>query len=754
MRQSHAFRLSLGLLLAGLLAACGGGGDGGGLFATLPSAPHGPTGPTGPSTPSGPSVPPPSRTLPPNTVNPPPSGGFPSTPTDVMPSTTPAPLGQPRPDPINGLWLMPDTLHRRPLHSVPVTWSALPGPLAAAPLPSISDIRVLQRRDSAILYLPAIQGAADYRAWIFDPARVSFGGAAGTQPRGAVVACAGYRQRHVRNVDVLLNNDPFLHEVFRRELMQQVEVPGLTNPTGTYTIVVEALATPCPFTGVMGHASAQVPVYDGSTFQIRGFNDVLATYGNEVLNGQGSTLTDYAWIGPRTIPPLQPGWPVKPAEPVGLPVPPDSLIAPADPLVLARSAIVVSRPAADEAANAPIFDVGFNSHWDDFGTDAVMTTLDRSREVRQEGAGHVSGGPFDDWFFWTIGVQPALTPSGSLENGVNPRGAQVWKRHGRLYTTIGDFGQDIWAGIYFSSLAAAPHRLDPTPDRYVHSFFRVDSAASQRRYWQWTMCGGATVGELVDPATNVPRGRPVGQPFFFDPAGPPPADPSIPRIAGQNPSSRKSWLGEPASTAHDKECLTLVQVGDYWQWGRPNNATAAWFDEPHSSLHAVIHPAGQAYGTINLKTSGYDDNDPQTEGGIRWRLDAAKRPTQPMFEPFDQQAPLTHFDVFVRPDRVILFINGRQAWCANLAATPLTMQYGLITYGHVLYHSNAEIETNYIGNQAFAGAVGGNFHYTMNTPWADTRVWDAVGQSESIPIPPQFTFDAATCFAPRSMVAR
>jgi len=125
-----------------------------------------------------------------------------------------------------------------------------------------------------------------------------------------------------------------------------------------------------------------------------------------------------------------------------------------------------------------------------------------------------------------------------------------------------------------------------------------------------------------------------------------------------------------------------------------------------------------------------------------------------MFEPFDQDGVLTHYDVFVRPDRLVFYINGRQSFCADLSAHPLTMTYGMPIYGNVLYHSTADILTNYVGLEGAANsAVGGSFQYVMNTPWTTTGVWDAIGQSEMIDIPPQFAFDPGACFAPASWVA-
>jgi hypothetical protein len=652
-------------------------------------------------------------------------------------------LGEPSASIINGLALIRDTLHHTPKTAVDATLGTFPPKLANAAMSTIPNIKVLNRRDAAIIYVPNVAGAADYRAYIYDSTKVTF---AGAQPRGAVVACAGYRQRYVRGFDSLGRNYP-VPAVTKRELMQAIEVPGLVLD-GNYNIIVEALATPCPFPGILAHTSATLPLSDvagGGTFSYYSFSEMLSTYGNEILNGQASSLTDY-----KVIAPIKPRpYPVRPAEPVGLPVRFNSTVAPADPTVIARSVITVTRPAADEAVNAPIFDVGPNSHWDDFSTNAIMTTLRPpvGAGKRAEGAGHVSEGKFGDWFFWTIGLQPAYQSgsSGPVESGNNPKSAQVWSRHGRLYNTFADWSQDIWGSMMFSSTKSRPQKLDTT--KYVHSFFRVDSSATQRRYWQWTMCGGATQAELVDMTTGIPLARPVGQPHFYDFW-------EGSAISGKNPSRAMTELGETQQPWHNKECLTLLQIGDYYK-NSPSGAASSWFDEPHSALRVFIHPAGTAKGTINLKPAGIVDNYADGEGGMYWRLDASKKPLQPMFEPFDQLAPLSHYDMFVRSDRIIFYINGRQAWCGDLSDRPLTMKYGYISYGSLLYHSSAAIETEYVGVEGYPGQpVGGNFHTVMNTPWANVSTWDAVGHSENLDIPSQFTFDPARCHKPKSMVTK
>jgi len=631
-----------------------------------------------------------------------------------MPGTTAAELGNPSSQQFNGLNTVMDTLHHRPLHAIPANWTSLPQPLAGT-APSISDIAVLNRGDALILYLPAVKGAADYRAYIYDSSKVTF---SGTQPRGAVIACAGYRQRWLRNIDALMSGSYEYVTAKNRELIQTIEVPGLTAD-GNYKVIVEALASPCPFPGILAHTNATIPIWNSTrTFNFRSFADMKSIYGNEILNGQGSAIDDFKNV-------FGPNREVNAA--LASAVPPQDQKIPADPNVIARSAITVVRPAADEAANAPNIDVGSNAIFDSFVTDAIMDPASFT-PIRNEGSGLARGGKFGDWFFWTNRIQAAT--------GSNPAlGIQVWQRHGRLYTTFADQAQDIFGAIYFMSTKTVPQQLDTS--KYVHSFFRIDSGATERRYWHWLMCGANTRDELVDPATHIPRNFPIGTPFF--------------NLVGHGSNVSSPMETEEQNQYHNKECLNLIQIGSSWIFGKPSGAAPSWFDEPHSQLNAFINPAGTTSGIINLKPDGLPDYDDTASGGMMWRVNAQKQAIQPMFEPFDQMAPLTHFDIFVRPDRVIFYVNGRQAWCGDLSERPLTMKYGMIGYGSVLYHSGAELDTNY-GNGA--GGTGGSFHYIMNTPWSDTRAWDAVGHTEKIDVPSQFTFDPAACFKPKSTAVR
>jgi hypothetical protein len=640
----------------------------------------------------------------------------------------PAPTGQPTSLVFNGLTTVLDASARFPLHAVPAAAGTLPAALASPSLPHVQDIRVLARRDAVILYFASVAGAADYRAYAVSNAVSFVDTPNGRQPRRALISCAGYRQH------------PYAPATpGRRELMQAIELPGFVA-AGNYTIVLEATRTPCPFTGLPGHTDATFTGVDfhradPATYRYSALHYAkivsratqLAQYGNEILNGHGSTGS----------------WANRLTQRMGLTVPAGDATLPSDPVAIARSAIAVQLPFFDESFNAPVFDVGPNSVVDDFPNDLVAapTTIRRNPDYPLDS----NAAPLVDipgeWSFWGRYMQHADGEETQRVNGTevypssNYNGFQVFQRHGRLYTTFGDAGQDIGGSMAFASLKTAPQELDAT--KYVHSMFRVNSEATHRRYWTWTLCGGATRAELQDPVTRQYRVRPIFYETSFDAGGGGPGllyadNPSMPapRLAALTPAQ--------ARNASAKECLSIAQEG------RPEIPGAESVIASGSTIRAQIHPAGLSKGVIALGNRNSDI----TSYGFRYRLNASGTRVGPMVEPGDQTSPLTHFDFFVRPDRLVVFINGRQGFCVDLSDRPLTMRYGMISYGDLIYHSSLEWQEVYNERSS-------QFHVLMNSPIASTRAWDFVGHAEKIDIPSQFaSFDPTLCRKPASIAVQ
>ena len=354
------------------------------------------------------------------------------------------------------------------------------------------------------------------------------------------------------------------------------------------------------------------------------------------------------------------------------------------------------------------------------------------------------------WSFWGRYLQNADGQNGVVNGAWGVKGMlgfQLFQRHGRLYTTFGDSGQDVGGAIGFASLKVAPQQLDST--KYVHSMFRINSEASVRRYWTWTLCGGATPGELQDPTTHHYKIRPIFVETSFA------TSIGSPTYYGDNPSIGAPQLGgvTPAQAQNPaaKECLSLAEDGT------PEYPRSDGHVRSSALIRAQIHPAGYAKGIIVLANAASDA--PGGTGdipGFRYKLDQNQNNVGPLIEPFDQVSPLVHYDFFVRPDRLVVFINGRQGFCVDMSDRPLTMKYGMITYGDLLYHSALEWEAIAgLPSQGLPILASQLYHVVLDSPVASSRAWDAVMESDLIDIPTQFaTFDPTKCFKPQSTAIR
>lgn len=160
----------------------------------------------------------------------------------------------------------------------------------AAPL--MNGISVVPNRDSAVLIVPVVAGAIDYRAFRLPPGASVTTVDGREVVTGTVIHCAGYRQ----------HNDVFTGS---RELLRMVEVTNLDGPTD---VVVEAIDAPCPFPGLTApiHSDIQVtidevPAADRVNFSVYTEAEVRARFGSLVVNGHGPG-TSLALPG-STLPP-------------------------------------------------------------------------------------------------------------------------------------------------------------------------------------------------------------------------------------------------------------------------------------------------------------------------------------------------------------------------------------------------------------------------------------------------------------------
>jgi hypothetical protein len=88
----------------------------------------------------------------------------------------------------------------------------------------------------------------------------------------------------------------------------------------------------------------------------------------------------------------------------------------------------------------------------------------------------------------------------------------------------------------------------------------------------------------------------------------------------------------------------------------------------------------------------------------------------------------------------VMYANGAQKACDNIAAHKLSMAEAAVGIGQVFYHSSGErselIEPQWIRT--------GQNYYLHNTPFTDVRSIDNLGIQEGVKLPA--TFNAAPCF--------
>jgi hypothetical protein len=674
-------------------------------------------------------------------------------------SGTPATLGCPSSTLFDGLTLIPDQETHLPRHAVPFAAAVFPSVLSQqTALPYIPNVYALLRQDTLLIYVPPVAGAADYVAYAVNaPGRtVSFAAPGATvngvkntsnfvQPRGAVVACAGYRNHNYE--EKVVNG----HHV--RELNQQIELPGFVA-NGNYTVIVEAISSPCPYVGMQSSVDATVTApnlahSDGLALPAMGAytsaKTQLAQYGNEIVNGQGATTSWSNRLTARTL-----GKPVAPGDPT----------FPSDPVIIAQSALTLQVPFFDESVNAVVFDVGANALYDKFQSEIPFNPASVSKITQNDlslpafylgpAVTTTSGATAQAAYqFWSVNMNPADSVNALTGAATNTNASvQAFEHDGRLYDDIADGGQDVSATLSFVPMTPGPMHLDSNNVKYVHSEFRVNSEATPRRYWTWTMCGASSPSILMD-ANNNPLVHPIVYESSLLPGG------NNPTIFATDPDG-----GSVTTNSSALECLSMGPLG------YPELPRTDGFPRSSENLMAVINPAGYSFGVINLQNSKEDSNIPAGAiPGIRYVLDKNQNMVGDVVEPFDQVAPLAHYDLFIRPNRLVVFVNGRQAFCVDMSKRPLAMQYGMVVYGDLLYHSAREqadmsVQSGLSNGAQSSDSLEGNtysytfegsslYHVILNQPITSTRAWDAIGEADNIDIPPQFaTFDPAACVAP------
>ena len=586
------------------------------------------------------------------------------------------------------------------------------------------EIQIVKNRGSVVLNVPAVAGARDYRVYaVADAVKAATDAQGHEHLTGATIQCAGIQQRNQCDDDEVLPityNNTLLDSAHcggrygrtpnvPTPVMQAIEVNGIGAGA---TLVVEAIDRLCPFPGLHGSSHKDIKItaiempgttedvtVNGKaytiqrwqpTFPLRTEAEIVAQYGSMILNGEG-------WNKP-VLDPASPAFPESPYIRIAQPAPAE------DPIVLARAQMQVT------TLGPTVFPDGITAadYFDDFEDPTDQPVLVRS-------TGNVPA-----WMENPNYLTPLYqSKKWNFYDVRNEFSAFIVDR-GQLLMVMGDPVQDS-----MSTQAMYPKRpviLPSAADQYLHVTYEVSHTETSRRYPQIALCGSDQAGQTY--VGNAPASAPLPRPGFMNAAD----------------TARTSPLGW--------NCLTLTPRGEGY------GVVAGGDVNSHSdtTLRVTVvktHPPPQSmsdYDSIRVTPYAAEFGPTQDSGFPNtWErsINATKQPVGPWLD--DRQAVWlrTKFDVYIRRDRVIVYVNGQQRMCTNFANSALTMAEGALGFWHIMYHSSAEFTEMRSADQSSNPQTGQ--HYILhNTPFSDVRNWDNVGFHENAA--PPAGFDPSVCY--------
>jgi hypothetical protein len=595
--------------------------------------------------------------------------------------------------------------------------------LALSTVPDLGIVNYIANRSSVRLYLPGIMGARDYRVFAVE-AGVTATVNDGKQEHidGATLFCGGLHQRNQCNDDEILpvtyNNDlldmprceaagdPARRPNVPSKLMQTLEVDGLKPNT---TLVVEALDRQCPFPGLVGLSDRDIKIANvdigpamsaavvndqsymlqllPGTFPVRTEAEIRAQYGSMIFNGEGPNQP--------TLDPKSPAFPESPYIRIGQPAPPD------DPIVLARSVVSVS-PSGDAT---PLEGFSATDYFDDFDDDTDQPVLLRNTD------------PSTDVLGGTVNV---YTTKKWVFYDAQNEFSDFFVDRGQLNEVMGDPSQDSMS--VQAMYPKRPVQLPTLPDEYLHVTYEAQRVETSRRYENLTLCGSDEMGKTYNGETPIASPRP--HPGFMD-------------VGTTARTSTEGW-----------NCLYLVGRGP------------GYYEEPggdimsHSDTSLKVTVV-KTQTPVPQSTADYDTLIPQfaTVYGptqeppfpVLWerQIDDSGMASGMWLDDQMNAFQRTRFDVFIRRDRVVIYVEGEQRICQELDPTAMTMAEGALGFWHILYHTSAEFNDL---RQGFATANPrtGQHNILHNVPFGDQRTYDNVGFQENVGLPANF--DSMRCY--------
>ena len=533
-----------------------------------------------------------------------------------------------------------------------------------------------------------------------------------------------------------------------------IEVTGVTAAT---TVVVEAMDRMCPFPGIIGRTAQNIvlthnqdtdhpgnPWVDASavtTFPVVTKAQVVAKYGSLIVNGQG-------WAGGPNVqanPPAQ--GPFAQQAPLN------------PPKVLARGSVTIAPLSAPPSPPKDFFDDFSNS------SDAFQKIgLPNWTYPRWLGGELVMQN--SKWTIYGDGFTCCTATAAADNHGV----ADAWVDNGQMNILLGDWGQD---GL--SEMSMYPRKVAHlNATTYLHVTYEVPSYATSRRYWVFTACGAGTAGQTLD-STGALKEQVAHTTFFYQNTG---ANPST---AGWNclqifnrqgnSNALSSWEnmynlngGRPPKPANNG----MYDLKDYISIAIPSIAdptkTAAYTVHPESDVVVMVNKpipkanlpevlggnqqVAQSNATSPINVSPNQLDNPADEQAWFFQVDDKGNPTKGILDDQQLASPRTKYDLYIRNNRVIMYVNGQARLCNDFTTptTTLSMAEAALGFHQVLYHSSGEWAER-MGDPDRGAA----YHYRYNSPWLDARGWDNIGFEENVNAPSDF--NANTCFEHKSLGA-
>lgn len=640
--------------------------------------------------------------------------------------------------------------------------------------PALSGVTVTPNRDSVIIRVPAVANARDFRVLV-QPTSVTPNSDGTESVGGGIQFCAGLRQHQARTHYVADNVTMFPYYFYTNSLYDSptdeappnffATPPGawswfdldtppnlaieVTGVTASQTVTVEALDRLCPFPGAIGRQHWDIALTAGvgsagnpwldttavTSFPVVTQSEVVAKYGSLIINGQG-------WAG---------GPNVQANPPAKGPFAQPAAVNP--PKVLARAAVAIAPLSAPPAPPGGFFDDFSNAN----------DTFTAQPQPHWTYPRYPAGGELilqnSKWTFYANGYTCCSSTAPMNNQGY----ADAYVQNGQLHTDLADQAQAV-----FSEVTMIPRKAAHiNASSYLHITYEVNSFATSRRYWIVTLCGSSTPGQTLD-SNGVVKEQVVHSTFFYLNTG------MSPSTAGWNclqifNRAGNSWAFGTWENMHNIKGgrppvppnKGLYDVADYIYNTIPSIADptkiAAYTVHPESDVVVLVN---KPIPTANLpEVGGTNDQVVQSaatspvnvsplqldnpNGEIAWfyRVDANGNPVAPILDDQQLTSPRTKYDLYVRNNRIIMYVNGQAALCNDFTTptTTLNIADAAVGFHDVLYHSSAEFVERFAGPDQ-----GAAYHYRYNSPWIDQRTWDNIGFEENVAAPSDF--NPQTCF--------